>query len=246
MKRQQLVVVLALAGALAACQAHTLSANPKASSSSTTTTVPTTLTSTTAPMTAPTPTTVPRVLPSPSDEAVLGAIPECANGGCALFDRHDGFASPDGPATLAFVHVPHPGYGEAVDGGVYLVSDGGALVWSTHPTDMFGPGGGKPQIDVDDSGNALVPVSTGAHNGFVGVVRVTPSGVEDFGSFEMVEPFFGNGGAGRVRPDPTQPALDQLLIGQDDCTPSCAEGSTTFTVLSWNGSQYVVTGVEAA
>lgn len=239
MKIRKLVVMLVLAGAIVACHSPSVDRKPKVSS--TTTTVSTTET------TAPPSTTVPPVPSPPSNTTVLGAIPQCIKGGCVVLDRHDGFASPDGPATLAFVHVPHSGPSEAVDGGVYLVSDGGTLVWSTRPPDMIGPGGDKPRIVVDGSGNALVPVSTGAHNGFVGVVRVTPSGIEDFGSFNTPSgPFFGNGGAGRVRPDPTQPGLDQLLIGQIDCRPSCADGPRTSTVLSWNGSRYVVTGVEAA
>ena len=243
MKRRQLIGALALAGALAACQAHPANGKLKASLS-TATIVPTTA------ATAPAPTSAPPVPPPPSDEAILGAIPECANGGCRVFDRHDGFpfsrwTGHFGVRSCAL----HPGYGEAVDGGVYLVSNGGTLVWSTHPTDMFGPAGEEPRIVIDGSGNALVPVSTGAHNGFVGVVRVTRSGVEDFGSFNMAEPFFGNGGPGRVRPDPpnSSPGLDQLLIGQIDCRPSCADGPTTFTVLSWNGKAGTrVTGVDAA
>jgi hypothetical protein len=202
----------------------------------------------TAPMaaTAPPPTTAPPVLSPPSDEAVLGVIPECVNGGCLVLARHDGLASPEGPATLAFVHVPYRGYGEIVDSGVYLVSDGGALVWSTLPSYMYAPANQEPKIVVDASGNALVPASSGAHNGFVGVVHVTTSGVEDFGSFHMGAPFFGNGGPGRVRPDPNHSGLDQLLIGHIDCTPSCAEGPTTVAVLSWSGSRYEVTGVEPA
>ncbi|MGH9277130.1 MAG: serine/threonine-protein kinase [Acidimicrobiales bacterium] len=179
----------------------------------------------------------------PGDPVLLGAVPECSSGACAVNSRSDGKLSSAGPASVILVRLPTQSL------KLFVVAHSGQVVFGA-PQDGFprndNPVGG---LVSDRSGNVLLKMATGAHSYYVVVVRVTPQRVDDLGSFEPATSsagrgrFFGDYSTGETT-DVDGDGLLDISVGRSDYEPSFADGGALITRFAWNGIDYAAVTCE--
>lgn len=138
----------------------------------------------------------------------------------------------------------HPSWGPAnlissgSEGGDYqldVVDASGSVVWS-HPfgTNWYELAVNEPAID--DTGHLFVNFNPGRYNGVI-VLAPIEDGFEDFGTL----PDYGDYNTRFYYAEAVDPNEDGTLeveVSENDCIPSCADGSITSTVYTWDGEDY--------
>ena len=169
---------------------------------------------------------------------VLADIRSC--GGCQIVDMVTGLSSPSGPASLVAVQLPDT---ESIPGSTpmrfYLVGDRHRVIWSAPSGDPI-PAASTDGLHftVDKSGNALMPIVEGAHGGQVVIIRVTPDGINDFGTLMTSGstgiPAFTSNSPPHLQSTPS--GYDEIVLPIDNYQPSYAQGTTTDNTYSWSTS----------
>jgi serine/threonine protein kinase len=170
----------------------------------------------------------------------LADIPSCS--GCQIIDMKTGLSSPSGPASLVAVQLPG-----ATAGGspmrFYLIGNNQQVIWSAPSGAPFLANATDGlHFTLDKSGNALMPVSVGAHGGQMVIIRVTPEGITDFGTLTGGD-FWSNS---PTFLQPTSSGYDQIVLQINNYQPDYADGTTTDNIYSWSTSTdtYVLTNCQ--
>jgi serine/threonine protein kinase len=192
----------------------------------------TTSTSATTSTTSPPPLTPP---------AALADIPSCD--GCQIIDMVTGLSSPSGPASLVAVQVPNTVSSPETPMRFYLIGNGHEVIWSAPSGDPV-PAAVTDGVHftVDKSGNALMPIVEGAHGGQMLIIRVTPEGINDFGT--LTSGAFGTNTPTYLQPTPS--GYDQIVVPVNNYQPDYADGTTTDNIYSWsaNTDAYILTSCQ--
>lgn len=166
-------------------------------------------------------------------------------------------ACESGTVISGSVEFTHPGWGRSTfmtcepetfpgAAGAAVIDSDGVVRWRHRIDDMFfeyrvaSPG-------TDASGNLFVIYNPGRYDG-VSVMRPTTDSIEIRYGFEVYGDTW-TGGVPRSDPlslggyhaeliGPGQDGLYQIEQFHNDCTPGCANGTTTSRVYAWNGSDY--------
>lgn len=113
-----------------------------------------------------------------------------------------------------------------------VVDASGSVVWS-HPfgTKWYELAVNEPAID--DTGHLFVNFNPGRYNGVI-VLAPIEDGFEDFGTL----PDYGDYNTRFYYAEAVDPDEDGTLeveVSENDCIPSCADGSITSTLYTWDG-----------
>ncbi len=188
------------------------------------------------------PSTKPSAPPLTRTDA-LADIPSC--GGCRIIDMVSGLSSRSGPASLVAVRLPDTrSYSDNSQVRFYLIGDSQQVIWrapsgapilSPAPTDGL-------HFTVDKSGNALMPIVEGAHGGQILIIRVTPDGINDFGT--LTSGAFGSNSDPYLQSTPS--GYEQIVLPINNYQPNYAQGTTTDNIYSWSTSTdaYVLTSCQ--
>jgi hypothetical protein len=125
----------------------------------------------------------------------------------------------------------------------YLIGDSQQVIWSAPSGSPISPAvTDGVHFTVDKSGNALMPIVEGAHGGQVIIIRVTPGGINDFGT--LTTGAFGSNSPPYLQPTPS--GYDQIVLPINNYQPSYAQGTTTDNIYSWftGPDAYVLTGCQ--
>ena len=112
------------------------------------------------------------------------------------------------------------------DGDVYDLSVAGSSKY-----------GSKVRTALDKSGNVFLDYNPGRYNGVI-VLRPVAGGFANFRTLPTPGDFNGRFYFAELS-DADSDGTYEIISSSNDCTPSCAEGTTTSTVWRWNGHDYV-------
>jgi hypothetical protein len=115
----------------------------------------------------------------------------------------------------------------------YLLGDSHRVIWRAPSGDPI-PAASIDGLHftVDKSGNALMPIVEGAHGGQMLIIRVTPDGINDFGTLSGGA--FGSNTPVDLQSTPS--GYDQIVLPINNYQPSYAQGTTTDNIYSWSKS----------
>lgn len=192
--------------------------------------------------TSSTVTTITTSAPPLTPPEALADIPSC--GGCQILDMVTGLSSPSGPVSLVAVQLPGTGsYPGSSPMRFDLIGNSQQVIWSAPSGAPFSAGSTVGvHFTVDKSGNALMPIVEGAHGGQMLIIRVTPQGIDDFGT--LTSGTFTSNTPTFLQPTPS--GYDQIVLPINDYQPSYAQGTTTNNIYTWSTSTdaYVLTNCQ--
>lgn len=90
---------------------------------------------------------------------------------------------------------------------------------------------------IDVQGHIFIDFNPGRYNGVV-ALRPTADGFDDFDTLPDPDDYDGRFYSAEVS-DQEGDGTYEIALSINDCTPSCADGTTTTTTYRWNGSDYV-------
>jgi hypothetical protein len=123
-------------------------------------------------------------------------------------------------------------------GCVVAVADTGKVVIAI-PLDIEGNSLAFANPVTDSTGNAFITYNPGRYDGVL-VLVPTPSGFEDPGWSMSGTHYAGKRAYYDAKPQGPGPDGKYTIVqSRNDCVPDCARGTTTSTVLHWDGKDYV-------